>query len=132
VNNGPLTYYVNDASTNRDVYCTAPGNPSNNGLSSNTPAASLEQILAGNALRAGDMVYVDTGSYTQNSACVFSELSGTNALLIAGSTNGSIIYANRVENVFSVNQSSAFVLRNVVIKGASAALYVNGTTKHFD
>ena len=57
-------YYVNDASTNGDVFCSAPGALANSGLSSNAPALSLGAILATNALAPGDTVFIDTGNYT--------------------------------------------------------------------
>ena len=46
-------YYVNDASTNGDVFCSAPGALANSGLSLNAPALSLGAILAINALAHG-------------------------------------------------------------------------------
>ena len=46
-------YYVNDASTNGDVFCSAPGALANSGLSSNAPALALGAILAPNALAHG-------------------------------------------------------------------------------
>ena len=46
-------YYVNDASTNGDVFCSAHGALANSGLSSNAPALALGAILAPNALAHG-------------------------------------------------------------------------------
>ena len=46
-------YYVNDVSTNGDVFCSAPGALANSGLSSNAPALALGAILAPNALAHG-------------------------------------------------------------------------------
>lgn len=58
------TYYVNDAGTNGDVFCSAPGALANSGASSNAPKASLGDILTTYALAPGDTVFIDTGAYT--------------------------------------------------------------------
>ena len=39
------TYYLNDASTTGDLYCTAVGNNSNNGLSLQHELFMLEQMV---------------------------------------------------------------------------------------
>ena len=41
----PVFYYVNDASTSDDVYCTAVGDDGNDGLSPATPKATVQAIL---------------------------------------------------------------------------------------
>lgn len=57
-------YYVNDASTTGDVYCSAPGNAGNPGTSPLAPHTSLKNIINNNPLTNGDTVFVDAGSYT--------------------------------------------------------------------
>ena len=87
---GPFTYFVNDASTAGDVYCTAPGNDANLGTTPDLPKATLSAILTNYTLAAGDVVYVDTGIYQSSQTTMFSPLaSGTNGnpVLIRGSTN---------------------------------------------
>ena len=64
------SYYVNDASTNGDVYSAAPGALANSGTTSNAPKASLQDILTAYALGPGDTVFVDTGNYTNGPAAV--------------------------------------------------------------
>ena len=78
------TYYVNDSSQVQDVYCTAPGSDSNNGLTPATPKATLGGIFSAYTLKAGDTVYVDTGSY--------SPAATTTAFTIYGSSNSSDPY----------------------------------------
>ena len=46
-----------------DVFCTAAGNNSNNGLTPATPVASLTGLFSLYPLNPGDTVYVDTGAY---------------------------------------------------------------------
>ncbi len=61
---GGTSHYVNDGSTVNDVYCTAPGNDANDGLTPSTPKASIQAIIDTYDLEPGDTVYVDTGYYT--------------------------------------------------------------------
>ena len=128
VNNGPLQYYVNDASRVKDVFCTAVGSAENDGLSTNRPKTSLEEVLAAYTLRAGDTVYIDTGNYTQQSAHVFSGIAGTNQLLVTGSTNGSVLYASGVSYSFQIESSVGVQLNALCIRNASTALYINNST----
>ncbi len=58
------TYYVNDSSTNYDIWCTAVGNDGNNGTSAATPKASVQAVIDTYDLDGGDSVQIDTGSYT--------------------------------------------------------------------
>ena len=88
--NGPFTYYVNDSTTNGDVYCAAIGNDSYLGVSPETPKASLRVLLDTTELTPGDIVYVDTGTYIEPFSTTISGLdSGTNGapVSIQGSTN---------------------------------------------
>ncbi len=55
--------YVNDGSTADDFYSTAPGNDSNDGLTPQTPKATLQSLLAAYTLGPDDLVLVDTGTY---------------------------------------------------------------------
>ncbi|MFI5150205.1 MAG: T9SS type A sorting domain-containing protein [Bacteroidia bacterium] len=65
----PVNYYVNDLFTTGDIFCTHIGDPSYNGLTPATPAASLYQIWntygpAGtNVLKSSDNIYIDAGTY---------------------------------------------------------------------
>ena len=61
--NGGNAYYVNDGSLSGDEYATAIGDNLNSGKSPDKPMASLAALLRAYDLDAGDVVYVDTGSY---------------------------------------------------------------------
>ncbi|NCC52772.1 MAG: hypothetical protein EOM20_16375, partial [Spartobacteria bacterium] len=63
-------YFVNDASTNLDVWCTAPGNDANDGLSPTSPKATVQAVLNAYDLEPGDMVRIDTGDYGLNANIV--------------------------------------------------------------
>ncbi|MCB0395104.1 MAG: T9SS type A sorting domain-containing protein [Flavobacteriales bacterium] len=58
------SYYVNDASTVGDIWCTAVGNNSNNGTSVSTPKLTIANVISTYALVAGDVVYIDKGTYS--------------------------------------------------------------------
>jgi hypothetical protein len=58
------SYYVNDASTANDNWCTAPGDDANDGLTTSTPKATVAAIVSSYSLTAGDIVHIDTGTYT--------------------------------------------------------------------
>ena len=60
-------YYVNDASINGDVFCSATGALANSGTSSNAPKASLNDVLTTYVVGPGDTVFIDTGGYTNAS-----------------------------------------------------------------
>jgi parallel beta-helix repeat protein len=62
-NAGAQSYYVNDASTVGDVFCTGPGNDSNDGKTPATPVATLSGLLSRYTFHPEDTIYVDTGSY---------------------------------------------------------------------
>jgi hypothetical protein len=53
--------YVNDAVLTGDVYCTAIGNNTNSGLSASSPKLTLAAAIT--AATAGDVIYVDTGTW---------------------------------------------------------------------
>lgn len=63
VHNGPVAYYVNDASTDHDAWCTAPGDDVNDGLTPATPKAMVQAVLSTFDLEPGDVIYMDTGDY---------------------------------------------------------------------
>jgi hypothetical protein len=67
-NSMPANWYVNDASTANDVYTTAVGNDANPGTTS-APFATLTQALL--VASAGDVIFVDAGTYLTVGAGVF-------------------------------------------------------------
>lgn len=63
IHSGPISYYVNDASTEGDLYCTAVGDDANTGYAPDKPKATLSALLDSCTLGAGDVVHVDAGQY---------------------------------------------------------------------
>ncbi|NQT87590.1 right-handed parallel beta-helix repeat-containing protein, partial [bacterium] len=58
-----LRYFVNDSATANDIWCTAPGDDANDGLSHATPKASVQAIVDTYSLVEGETVRIDTGAY---------------------------------------------------------------------
>ncbi len=57
-------YYVNDGSLAGDEYTTAVGNNANSGKDPSRPMASLAALLRAYDLDAGDIIHVDSGTYS--------------------------------------------------------------------
>lgn len=125
LNNGSLTYYVNDTATNGDVYCSVPGDNVNDGLSSASPVADIREIFSRYVPGPGDRILWDTGDYSMEETVELSELfSGilTNPVIIAGSTNGvaggTRINAGRSGPVFLLNEAAFLTFRDLSITNA--------------
>lgn len=57
-------HYVNDTSTTNDEWCTAGGDDGNDGLGPPTPKATVQAVLSTYNLEPGDIIRIDTGTYT--------------------------------------------------------------------
>jgi hypothetical protein len=107
IRNEPQTYYVNDAFTNGDMYCTAPGNPTNSGRSAGAPLDSPVTLMQNYVVGAGDVIYIDTGYYSNTASFAFNSLSrGMSGMPIRvyGSTN--YLYGGSVIDRASSNPAS--------------------------
>lgn len=151
---GAFSFYVNDASTVGDVYCTAAGAAGDGrGVSPGEPLDSLQNILANYDLAQGDVVYIDTGTYTDSHTITFKKFgintnSATPFVRVLGSTNypagGTVIgdsHARRslgmeipvlvsnlvVENLTFTNFQTAVSLSNVV-KISFSGLNIRGAS----
>jgi len=136
LNNTPLAYYVNDASTDGDVYCIAPGSPDNDGFTDFTPVDSIQTIINRYDLQPGDRILVDTGSYDIDSPVTVdvSKYSGvvTNPLQIIGSTNmaagGSRINRKNGTVAFQFNRVNAVTLSHFTITNAVFGVRLSSST----
>lgn len=79
-------YFVNDASTTGDLFCSAVGNSGNSGTTISAPKATLTDVWntygpsGTNVLVAGDSIFVDAGTYFQTDR----DLYFTVAIVISG------------------------------------------------
>lgn len=132
IKNDPLTYYVNDASTNGDVYCTAKGSATGSGTEPGDPMDSLSRLLGKYKLEAGDKVYLDTGTYAETGGVVFSAPFGvaTNWLTIQGSTNraagGTVITNSSATPVIDLQGMGSVELRDLTLEGGSQGVLLSG------
>jgi len=69
------------AARNGDCYTTVVGNDTNTGASADQPKLTLTNLLATYTLQTGDVVYVDTGTYTGYTVVVTSSGSAANPIL---------------------------------------------------
>ncbi len=87
------SFFVNDTDTSNDVYCSAPGDNANNGLTPATPKWNLQSIIDEKVLGPGDVVYVDTGSWSLPHEIYITSADKGSAdaqLAFAGSPNGTV------------------------------------------
>lgn len=138
--NEPLAYYVNDASTEGDVYCWAPGNAENDGLTAETPLNSIARIFEKYKIEAGDTIYVDTGKYELSQTWSLRDISGgsaTNMLKIKGSTNllvGGTVFSNPTNSgtLLELRDSSFVEMSDLRFKGGHYGVaLVNATSNQF-
>jgi hypothetical protein len=124
-------YFVNDNSTNGDVYCTAVGDDDNDGLTPATPKASLQSIIDENELAKDDIVYVDAGTYTAGAPPILITQTDSGqsnmVVVIQGSTNPAaptVFSASSFSApyVFSLEYAVNVALKNLTIRNASAGV----------
>jgi hypothetical protein len=87
-------WYVNNAySSTEDVFTTASGNDTTGNGSSASPYATLSKAVTMAA--AGDVIYMDSGTYLTNSITF-----GKNLTVIGAGTSKTILSGNNTENIF--------------------------------
>ncbi len=137
--NDVVRYYVNDGSTNGDVYCTAAGNSTNDGFFPSTPKASLEELLNDTDLGPADIVYVDTGLYALTNTIVISvadEGASNKLMTIQGSTNyaaGGTVFDRRFAGADVVSVLASYIrLADLRLRGGRYGLYVKGRNSEYE
>ena len=127
------TYYVNDNSPTNDVYTSGLGNDTSPGTNSALPKLTLASVLT-NAMAPGDIVYIDTGTYT-NGVVIGTNVNGAagNRILFQGSTSvvGRTIFTNSSGNLLTVRGSNLHFrsiqavggIRGVSIEAGAFGLY---------
>lgn len=122
-NSRSTTYYVNDASTIGDIYCSALGNNLNNGLSPATPKASLTNLLTSytGILTSGDIIQVDAGSYSDANVII-----NNSGISIIGAGPAKTIFDNAGASA-DANRLFTLTANNIVIQGIYVRGYNRGT-----
>jgi len=101
-------WYVNDGSTTGDIYCSAIGNNANSGTAA-SPFATVSYVISNKTLSAGDIVYIDGGTYNEQWTL--------NSNADGGSSGNPVLF-----------QGAGISLSKNVVTGASDAVYIgNGS-----
>ncbi|MDP2325325.1 MAG: hypothetical protein Q8N51_15040, partial [Gammaproteobacteria bacterium] len=134
-NGGTIPYYVNDASTNGDVYCTAIGQSTNSGASVDSPLDSVERLIGRYKIEPGDTIYVDTGLYPRSSPLVLAipVVASTNRLVIQGSTNeaaGGSVFTNAGGAVIELLNTRNVELRDLRLHGGDQGLLLTQSSSN--
>jgi hypothetical protein len=128
----PAFYYVNDASLDNDVYCRSAGNDNYDGQSPATPKATIQAIIGQYALEAGDVVYIDTGTYVQSESIVIGpedggDMSGQVQFIGSDHPQGSLIDRARPGTTaigIHINNSGYVALENLAVTGAGRGVHI--------
>ncbi len=124
-------FYVNDAATVSDVYCSAVGAAGNDGLASNTPQLSVQAIIDLYDLGPGDRLFVDTGTYNLTNSLTITTNDGGSAegfLSVIGSPNGTIIDRILSTNrtfCLKVDGASYLCVSNLTLRRGQYGLWAN-------
>lgn len=143
-NGGTIPYFVNDSSTNGDVYCSAVGKDSNNGLTTNTPKASVQAILDTYDLDPSDVVFVDAGTYslatpvkidqTDSGWAVWTNSAWSNLYVtVQGSTNPAApttfsALAFSIPAVFSLEYAKNVRIADLTVRSANSGVSLSMAT----
>jgi parallel beta-helix repeat protein len=129
-----VNYYVNDGSTNADVFCSAPGATTNTGLTPSSPKSSLSDVLAAHTLGPGDTVFLDTGNYTNGPSIVIGPPHGGSAalglVLIKGAGSTKTLLVNTNLGAYGLQVSGASYLRveGVAFRGVAQGVRVENSS----
>jgi hypothetical protein len=129
VSAGAATWYLNDDSTEGDVYTSGIGHDGNSGTSPNQPKRTLNSLLT-NAIAPGDVILVDTGFYAP-AVVPNSTAGGAGApIVFQGSTNlaaGGTVFLGSGRNVVEVRgRHLRFSDMTIGGGGGIISLYLNG------
>ena len=137
VNGGLSTFYVNDGSTNGDMYCMAVGNDTNSGVLPAAPVTSLAAILIKYIVNSGDTIYVDTGCYSMSNRTITmtSENQGAvgNPIVIQGSTNvvagGTILDRQGTGGqILTIDHANYIRFHDLTVRGAQDGIRLSNTS----
>ncbi len=110
-----VNYFVNDASTTGDVFCTAVGNAGNAGTTRNAPKLTLANMLTtySASFVFGDTIFIDAGSYSDKDLS-----SPANGVVITGLSATKTIFTNPgTDNYFMRIEDNNTVLANIKLSG---------------
>ena len=110
-------YYVNDGATAGDQFSTAIGATGNTGLSPSSPKATIQQVLDTRNLNPGDVILVDTGTY---SSTVTIGADDAGALILGAGGRSAVIQGLVTVNVANVILQRLDLSGGVTVVSASS------------
>jgi parallel beta-helix repeat protein len=131
-----FTYYVNDSTTDGDVFCTAVGDGANDGMSPASPKSDLQDLLDTYPIRPGDTIAVDAGSYTISDPVFiesYDEGSGLAPVRVMGApTPGATVFerhARTTGSVLVMQNCSHVYLQDLTVRGGFYGIYLLNTNR---
>lgn len=127
-------YYINDTSTNGDLYTAAIGNDANDGQSPATPKRTLTNLLSTYDLDPGDTVFLDTapGGHQYGAYFDASDVDGSssNSIIFQGPTNGQIVeFSGGLTNSgFYMTNANHIVVDSIQFRAFGGAIYMTGNS----
>jgi len=126
-------YYVNDTETLHDQYCTAPGEPANDGRSPAAPKASIRDVLDTYDLGPGDTIWVDTGVYALAQGIVIGaadEGAEGVRLRIIGSPHpdGSVLDGSMLTTAVTLDDCRHVSIEQLQVAGADTGIAITAPT----
>ncbi len=130
-------YYVNDFTVDPGDWTSVPGNDANNGLSPETPKATIQSLLALYDFGPGDRIRVDAGTYALNSDIIISAqdagvtIEGYNST--AFPTRKTVINRGSLSRpAFDLQNADGLTLEYLEITGASMGVSASLTSDSDD
>lgn len=100
-------YYVNNNSLIGDIYCSAIGNDiTNDGKSPDKPKETIANLLSSHVLTGGDTIFIDAGTYVNNSFRVSTAddgLSLNSYLVFKGADTSKTLFVNNISSTTKYN-----------------------------
>jgi len=120
------TYYVNDAFTTGDVFCSAIGNNANSGLTPALPKASLANLWStySGVIVSGDIIKIDAGTYTNEININVT----TSSVTFEGASLSATVFDNNLAAVHT-NYFMYIGASNVTLKNFTIREYENNGTQ---
>jgi hypothetical protein len=124
-------WYVNNNSTSGDIYCTAIGNNANSGSLPSAPKATLQAAI--DAASAGDVIYVDVGTYTGDGN---RNIAFNKEITVIGAGTLNTIFTSHTNHRFGLISVNDVHIQNLQIfdyflAGSGQALFVNTNVLNF-
>lgn len=124
----PAAYYVNDDTTDGDIYCGAVGDDANNGLSTNTPKATVSDVLNDYRLGPGDTIYIDSGNYTMPANIMVTNSGAAGSFITFQGAGPSTVLDRGVRvggsYVFHLDHANFIQIRDMTLRQSTAGVYV--------